>query len=385
LHQDVRSTRLLLVADNPALQEQVRVAAGALGVAVDIMPTVDAALSWLLRPERLCTHVLAQASIDPQRIDSLAGMVDEVTSRPTPLLLLGAHQDVGPSVLAVTDNSALAIAEAIRAYRPFAPPDLPVITAAELRRSLHAGMLRMRFQPVLDAATLEPLGLEALARLHHPELGILHPKDFMPQAEESGQERALTGIAAARAMLELRTLPGLPHSFSVNMPLATLCHLQGVDRARELCAVVGLDPARVSIEVLETMREPDLLILGQAVARWREAGFLVLIDDAGPRLPHWAKMMDLPFSGVKLDQTLVSDVPACFELGKRIAGDALQRGLYMIAEGIEDDASLERARALGADALQGFLFCRPLPARAVPIWLHEWRTGQLTRPASTAG
>jgi EAL domain-containing protein (putative c-di-GMP-specific phosphodiesterase class I) len=56
----------------------------------------------------------------------------------------------------------------------------------------------------------------------------------------------------------------------------------------------------------------------------------------------------------------------------------------MVAEGIENEANLARARALGADALQGFLFCRPLPARAVPIWLHEWRTGQLIHPNSTA-
>jgi uncharacterized protein (DUF2384 family) len=92
LLQDVRPTRLLLVADNPDLQAAGRRAATDMGVAIDIMPDVEAALSWLLRPERLCTHVLAQSSIDSQRIDALAGMVDEVTSLPTPLLLLGADE-----------------------------------------------------------------------------------------------------------------------------------------------------------------------------------------------------------------------------------------------------------------------------------------------------
>jgi EAL domain-containing protein (putative c-di-GMP-specific phosphodiesterase class I) len=381
LLQEVRPTKLLLVADDPVLQAEGRQAAAMMGVTIDILPNVDAALSWLLRPERLCSHVLAQSSIDPQRIDSLAGMVDEVTSLPTPLLLLGAEQGMSPSVLAVADGSAGAIVSAVRAYRPFAPPETPQITPGDLRTSLHAGMLRMRFQPVLNAETLAVIGLEALARLHHPALGILHPRDFMPQAEASGQERALTGIAAARTMLELRPLPGLPRNFSINMPLATLCHLQGVERALELCAVVGLDPGRVAIEVLETMTQPDLRILAGAVTRWGDAGFRVMIDDAGPGLPHWQKLLDMPFTGIKLDQSLAADLPQARAMAAEIVTAAKQRGLYVVAEGIEDAAALQRARDLGVDAVQGFLFCRPLPARAVPIWLTEWQTGQLPRPA----
>ena len=382
--QDVRPTRLLLVADNPDLQAAGRRAATDMGVAIDIMPDVEAALSWLLRPERLCTHVLAQSSIDSQRIDALAGMVDEVTSLPTPLLLLGADEGMSPSVLAVSSGSAGAIVSAVRAYRPFAPPTQPELSTTELRRSLHAGMLRMRFQPVLDAISLKPIGLEALARLHHPVLGILRPRDFMPQAEASGQERALTGIAAARTMLELRPLAGLPENFSINMPLATLCHIQGVERARELCAVVGLDPSHVAIEVLETMAQPDLRMLSAAVGSWREAGFNVLIDDAGPGLPHWQKLLDMPFAGIKLDQSLANGTPEATAMAGEITTAAKKRGLFIVAEGIEDEPALQRARDLGVDAVQGFLFCRPLPARAVPIWLSEWQTGQLPRPNSTA-
>jgi EAL domain-containing protein (putative c-di-GMP-specific phosphodiesterase class I) len=61
---------------------------------------------------------------------------------------------------------------------------------------------------------------------------------------------------------------------------------------------------------------------------------------------------------------------------------AKRRGLFVIAEGVEDEAALIRKRAAGVDALQGFLFCRPLPARALPIWLRFWRSGELARPAA---
>jgi EAL domain-containing protein (putative c-di-GMP-specific phosphodiesterase class I) len=378
------NTRLLLVTADAALQDEARAAAKRLGTPMDVLPTLEAALSWLLRPDQLCTHVLVPVSMDPQRIDALAGMVDEVTSRPTPLLLLGGTDTQGPSVLPVDEGAFAAIEQTLREHRPFVPEKMPELTADELRDALHSGLLRMRFQPIVDAATFDPIGMEALARLHHPTLGILRPKDFMPQAIQSGQERTLTGIVAARAMLELRSLPGLPErNFSLNVPLTSLCHVYAVDRARELCAVAGASPDMIVIEVLETDTLPDLRELATTVERWRNAGFLVTIDDAGPRLPHWRALLDLPFTGLKLDSLLAADVAGMDEAA-RISDAAKERGLFVTAEGIEDEAAMRRMRGLGVDAMQGFLFCRPLPARAVPIWLREWKAGLLPRPAVAA-
>jgi EAL domain-containing protein (putative c-di-GMP-specific phosphodiesterase class I) len=377
------TTRLLLVTADPGLQREGVAAAKRLGTPMDVLPTLEAALSWMLRPDQLCTHVLVPASMDPQRIDALAGMVDEVTSFATPLLLLGGTDDFGPSVLAVQEGAFAAIEQTLRDYRPFVPEKMPELTAAALRDALHHGLLRMRFQPILDAATLEPVGLEALARLHHPVLGILRPKDFMPQAVRSGQERTLTGIVAARAMLDLRGLPGLPaRNFCLNVPLSSLCHPYAVERALELMAVVGVAPDCIVIEVLETDTLPDLAAFGRAVGRWRKAGFLVSIDDAGPRLLHWRALLDLDFTGLKLDSALAADTPAAIAQAAEITAAAKARGLTVTAEGIEDEAAMLRMRGLGVDALQGFLFCRPLPARAVPIWLNEWRAGLLPRPAA---
>ena len=376
------NTRLLLVTASPVLQHEARAAAERLGVPIDVLPDLEAALSWLLRPEQLCTHVLVPADINPQHLDALAGMIDEVTSLPTPVLLLGGAGDQGPSVLAVEQGAAAAITQTLRDYLPFVPEKMPQLTAAELRAALHGGQLRMRFQPILDAATLDPIGMEALARLHHPQLGILRPGDFMPQAVASGQERILTSIVAARAMLDLRGLPGLPErNFNLNVPMSSLCHPDAVPRACELCAVAGVDPGQIVIELLETTEVPDLSALGAAVARWRAAGFLVSIDDAGPRLTHWRALLDLPFTGLKLDGALAGEPNGA---AGAIVDAAKRAGLGVIAEGIEDEGAMARMRALGVDALQGFLFCRPLPARALPIWLAEWRSGVLARPGVAA-
>jgi EAL domain-containing protein (putative c-di-GMP-specific phosphodiesterase class I) len=113
--------------------------------------------------------------------------------------------------------------------------------------------------------------------------------------------------------------------------------------------------------------------VGAALERWRAAGFYVTLDDAGPPLPHWRKMLELPFTGIKLDASLAADAQAAKAEAAAIAEEAHRRGIYIVAEGIQDAGALARARALGVQAVQGFLFSRPLPAAAVPIWLRLWR------------
>ena len=300
-------------------------------------------------------------------------MLDEVTLRPTPLVLLGcAHSGIATPMTCVHHASADAVLAALGSSH--APPhsDEPRMDAAELAATLHAGGLRMRFQPILRAADLAPIGLEALARLHHGQRGILHPKDFIPLTLACGRERVLTGIAAARTFLEIgaRLREG-PLFVTVNLPLSTVMHATAVRRGMELCAVTGIPPRQIVLEVLESSTAPDFGRLRDALLAWREVGFRIAIDDAGPALPHWRDLMDLPFDALKLDGAMVGD-PAQHGLLEAIVAEGQARGRFVVAEGIEDQAGLDRVLALGVDAVQGFMFSRPLPAMAVPIWLEHW-------------
>lgn len=384
MKQNGAQTRLLLVSDAPALRDAASCAAARLNATLDVMPRLDDALTWLLLPEHLCTHVLAPAALPPPRLEALASMVDEVTSRQTPLLLLGADacRSEGGSVTALPAPTAEAIETAVRGYHP-APPNPPGLTEGAFSAALYGGRLRMRLQPVVDAATLAPIGVEALARLHHPDLGILHPRHFLPVAERAGLERVVTAIAAAATIVHLSRASALVGGYlAINISLTTLCHETSVPRGLEICAAAGLRPSQVMIEVLETDQEPALGTLGRAVERWREAGFAVSIDDAGPRLPHWEKLLDLPFCTVKLDGMLATGPRRHEELAARIVEAANRRGMNVIGEGVEDEAAFERLRRLGVHALQGYLFCRPLPARALPLWVKAWQARQLPRPDS---
>ncbi len=357
---------LLLVGADPVWQASVEAVAKARGALLDVKSDVKQALDWMLRPKRVHTHVLAVAPLEPFETDALAGMLDEVTLQPTRLLLLGSDMGHGNMVQPVFTPALLD--EALRLpWRTGVSGGAPLV-AADLAESLHNGNLRMRFQPIVRADTLEPMGVEALARLHHPARGILHPRQFIPLAVASHQERVLTAIATARTVLEIMHAPRVQSlTVTLNVPLLTLMNLPAVDRARELCAVAGMTPEQIMIEVVETPYKPDLRVLARALESWMAAGFRVAIDDAGPALPHWRDMLDLPFSALKLDGAIACDTPQ----SEAIIEAAKRAGLFVVAEGIENEATADRMRRLGVDALQGFLFSRPLPAIAVPLWMDQ--------------
>lgn len=368
---DPKASRLLLVGTDRPMVEAARVAAGRLGAVLDVVADTQTALAHMLQYGGVYTCVLAVAPLTMQAIDALAGMLDEASSRSTPLLMLGCHGIATVQCLAdVTPDSI--VAELSRPARP--PSELQPLTAAELVAALHGGGLRMRFQPIVRASDLKPIGLEALARVHIKQRGILHPKDFIPATLACGRERVLTGIAAARTFLELRNqVCGANLFVSLNLPIVSVLNSSSLTRAVELCAVAKVKPSQVMVELLESRTLPDIGALRTALEGWQNAGFRTAIDDAGPELPHWRDLLDLPFNVVKLDGNLVSD-PASSDLLNAIVTEAKKRGRFVIAEGIEDQACLDRVRSLGVDALQGFLFARPLPALAVPLWLKQHAT-----------
>jgi|GEM_PF-3112635 len=386
--------RLLLVGGGPLWRDVVRQAADRIGATVEVQPDAQGALEAMM-PQALPSHrggrhrpgsgyayVLAAARPQSRAADALAGMMDEVMPSPRGrLILLGsAGLRQGAAIPHVATAEVAAVEAALRHWPEHPPSDLPPIGAADLDSALHGGGLRMRFQPIVSATDLAPIGLEALARLHHHQRGILHPKDFIPVTIACGREQMLAGVAAARTYRDIGCRLGLATFcrqggtelfVSLNLPISTIVEDQAVQRGLALCAAARVSPARILLEVLETPTLPDVPRLHLALDRWRAAGFRIAIDDAGPALPHWQALMDLPFDVLKLDGAMVAD-PAHQPLMARIVQTAKAHGRFVIAEGVENAACLTRALAVGVDGLQGFMFSRPLPALAVPIWLRQW-------------
>ncbi len=369
--------QVLLVGADRAWEHAVREAALNCSLTVDMRHTVQEAIAQLLQPRWPYSHVLAPAGLHRRSLDALAGLLDEVNTQPAALILLGEQKAATAATNGVAQPDPEALAAAMHLVDAGGAKTALALTPPQLAASLHADMLRMRFQPIVGAAGLEPIGLEALARLHHPARGILHPRNFIPGAMASGLEHELSHVTAARTMVELNGVELPPGMFvSVNLPIATVLHPNAEPRVRKLFRSGAGAGFKLVIEVLETPVAPDLDLLAAALARWQRAGFQMAIDDAGPALPHWRKMLDLPFDILKLDGAMVAD-PAQHALTAEISDAAKRRGMVVIAEGVETDEILRRVQTLGVDAIQGFLVCRPLPGMAVPVWLDQKRPGVL--------
>jgi EAL domain-containing protein (putative c-di-GMP-specific phosphodiesterase class I) len=366
---------LLLVGDDLAWRAAVGAACAHLGAELEVVGAPEGAIGRLLQADATFSHVLVSGSCSKPELDAVGGLLGEA-AEPARMLRLGGPEIPMQGGSHVAEPRPDGVLRALR-HQASTSALQPPLRAADLSASLHGGGLRMRLQPIVSSTDLSPLGVEALARVTHSSRGTLHPRDFLPLAASDGQERMLTGIAASRLCMEVRSgLLGDRLFLTLNLPISGLLHLPSVARGAELCALAGISPGRVVLEVLESTRLPDKAAMRRAMEAWRHAGFRLAMDDAGPGLPHWRQLMDLPFDTVKLDGAMV----ACADadgLTARIVETARKRGHYVIAEGIETKARLARMRELGVDAVQGFLFARPMPAMALPVWLRQRETGAM--------
>lgn len=258
----------------------------------------------------------------------------------------------------------------------------PTMNLAELTAALHGAMIETRYQPIIRITDRHPVGVEALARLNHPERGTLLPDRFVPQLEDAGLAAELTRLVSARAFADLAG-PFLAERglrMSVNFPLDVLLQPAALDRLEEQRIAAGLSATHVVIELTESRPVDDIPMLRRSLERLRGLGYGAAIDDVGPAVPRLGPLLELPFTSLKLDKDLVQQVNDSAEIATFLATTIVQakaRGLTVVAEGVETQAIWDRMRDLGADEVQGFLAARPLPVAAVPIWWDAWM-GQAT-------
>jgi EAL domain-containing protein (putative c-di-GMP-specific phosphodiesterase class I) len=249
---------------------------------------------------------------------------------------------------------------------------------AELRAALADGLFETRYQPIVRMDTGAPIGLEVLARLNHPRLGTVLPEAFVSQIEDAGLGAELAERIAAAAFADMTggAIAPLGLLMGLNLPLEVLLVPEALARLDSQRSAAGLCAGQVVIELTESQPVTDLVGLRRATERWREAGYRAVIDDVAPSLPLVSELMELPFSGLKLDKALVqalarSEPSHAFVID--ILSAAEPRGLTITAEGVEDIATWRFVGQLGVHQAQGFLVAHPLVAEAVPKWMSHWQ------------
>jgi len=370
----VPAVNLLLVSRSQAWKQAVRGATHGSGSGV-LACTAHEALTHLAGSSSQHSHVLVEHADADGLFDELAKLADESGLSRTDMLALGSADGRHPHIRTIQEASARSVREALMAGFP--PRERPVMDLATLRAALDGAMIENRYQPIVRLADRHPIGLEALARLNHPEMGTLLPDRFVPQIEDAGLAAELTDLVSARAFADMAGSWFAEHGIrmSVNFPLDVLLDYAALDRLEHHRAALGIPAERIIVELTESRPVEDFAMLRGSLDYLRGLGYGVAIDDVGPAVPCLAELLELPFTSLKLDKELVkyalgSEATHAF-LALTIA-QARQRGMTVVAEGVETPAIWNAMRALGVDEAQGFLVARPLPFAAVPIWSGAW-------------
>ncbi len=252
-----------------------------------------------------------------------------------------------------------------------------------------AGRLSMHYQPQVNFAKQNLIGLEALVRWEHPQRGTVSPSVFVPLAESSGNSYALDMLVMGQVCRDMRGwmdagLPQVP--VSLNFSRSSLLHPGLPEEIKALMARYRLPGALLEVEVTESQLLEAPEALGERVAALRDLGLRIAIDDFGIGYSNLDAIGSLPFDRLKVDRRFVhgvADSAVTASLFRLIQGVAEVSDAELLCEGLERQVDLDWLRHEHAYCVQGWYFCSALPPRSVEDLLRAW--GQRTRQPALHG
>lgn len=254
-----------------------------------------------------------------------------------------------------------------------------------LRNALNHNEFLLLYQPQVDLQSGQIIGVEALIRWQHPELGMVSPIKFIPQAEETGLIVPIGDWvihAACRQNKAWQDAGCPPITMSVNISARQFIERNLIDRVRHALQETGLDPMYLELELTESLIMQDLQ---QAISKMKELqsmGISLSIDDFGTGYSSLAALKSFPIARLKIDQSFVRDLPDN-ENDKAIATAVISLGhklnLKVIAEGVETEEQQTFLRENGCDEIQGHFFSRAVSAEDISLLLRTPRLPQSGR------
>lgn len=372
------SDRVIVLARDPQVIATAHDAARRIRRSAALVASSRQALTLITAPGRARHQIICDrdAAETPGWPDLLAAAFEQRDH--TPLLVVSDQplHRLPDGVCAVPNDSAT-LAAALRGRQ--APPRAQAPEAASLRCGLRRGEITVRYQPMVRLSDRQPVMVEALARWT-PGYRPVAPELFLPLAASVGLMRPLSMAVAGSAVREIGPLRrwGLRLGVTVNLPLDLLRQPDLVTWLGRSLGRSALHAEDLALELTEHAEVLDRGALERALWRLRTAGHGVFLDDILLDDPR-ARLFGLPFTGLKLDRSLVTALPGdarARQAVRRMARAAKARGQVLVAEGVSHPVQLRLLAELGIDWAQGFLISRPLPASALPGWSELWRAGR---------
>ena len=241
-------------------------------------------------------------------------------------------------------------------------------TEIELQKALLRDELVLYYQPVVELASGEVKGVEALIRCRRPEKGLVAPGMFIAVAESSGLIVTIGEWVLRQACQDLGKWAGLGAPelrMSVNVSARQLAHPGFEDMVLSVLRDSGACPELITLEITESMLIHDTAGKADVLERLRAMGTRIALDDFGTGYSSLSSIREMPIDILKIDKSFIDNIASSAEavsLTQTIIHLANDLGLTTIAEGAEELEQVEILRHLGCQLVQGYYFSKPVPA-----------------------
>jgi len=331
----------------------------------------------------------------PERAQLVAA--DLETAIAHPIVLDGVHIQAGVSIGAAcspehgTDADLLlqradvamyqakSAGETYRLYDPlddrFTVRRLKLL--GELPRAINEGELVVHYQPKIDLRSSSVIGVEALVRWAHPEHGMIAPDEFIELAEVSGLVRELTRQVIEQSIDQLRVWDdeGIHLTVAVNLSVRNFTDADLPIWVEQCLEAAEIEPGRLMLEITESEVMDDVVLALGVLERLSALGVRSSIDDFGTGYSSLSYLRQLPIDEIKIDRSFVGTM-AVNQSDTVIVRSIIELGhnldLDVVAEGVEDEWTLDSLRSLGCDQAQGYYFSRPVPAEEIAPFVMDF-------------
>jgi EAL domain-containing protein (putative c-di-GMP-specific phosphodiesterase class I) len=253
----------------------------------------------------------------------------------------------------------------------------PWLSHADLRRAIDRREFALYYQPVVELASLQVIGLEALIRWQHPERGLLTPIDFIPTAEDCGLILPIGDWGLAEACRQIQAWTrDIPEYQSVrvcvNLSARQFSREGLADHIESLLMQSGTSSRQLGLEMTESSLIPNMGIAIEVLESLRAMGISISMDDFGTGYSSLSYLHSFPIDVLKIDRSFVgrmTEGEQPLQIVRTIIELARVLNMDVVAEGIETVEQYELLRELGCRFGQGYLFARPMPAEKVSALL----------------
>jgi diguanylate cyclase (GGDEF)-like protein len=337
-----------------------------------VLPNLDDEAAAIRIAERILEELGRPIAVDTLQLD-VSGSIG--------IALYPTHSDDVETLLRRADVAMYAAKESGGGYELYTPAldrNSPgrLTLIAQVRPAIESREFAPHYQPKVRLSDGKVEGVEALLRWHHPERGLVMPDEFIPMVERTVLLKPLTLFVINEALRQSHQWErqGLPLEVAVNLSARSLLDPQLPDLVGELLARWDVAPSRLTLELTESFLMAESGRSIGVMGRLSGIGVRLSIDDFGTGYSSMSHLKRLPLQEIKIDRSFVEHmredpndamiVSATVELGRNL-------GLRVVAEGVEDQATLEALARIRCDTAQGFQVSVPLPAAEMTRWIEE--------------